>query len=101
MDAEINRARSEAIDRADALLAVAGLPSYTQLIAMLGYAPGRRWKHVGRSSDYAEVCVAELQSSTPVEEGASLVIYRGADGKAWARPEAEFLDGRFVRAGGR
>lgn len=61
--------------------------------------PNRRyWKHVKRGTIYGEVCRAELQMAQmafDVVEGATLVIYEGADGKLWAREETEFEDGRF------
>jgi len=56
---------------------------------------GRHWKHVKRGTTYAEIGRAELQASQDVVEGVTLVIYRGDDGKLWARQEDEFEDGRF------
>ena len=57
----------------------------------------RRWRHVKRGTIYTEVCRAELQAATSnPAEGHSLVIYRGEDGKMWARAAGEFTDGRFV-----
>lgn len=63
--------------------------------------PERRWRHVARGSTYVEVGRALLQASTgPVGEAATLVIYRDAKGRLWARPEAEFEDGRFEETRG-
>ena len=57
-----------------------------------------RWRHVQRGTEYAEVARAELQDATGwVVEGCTLVIYRGKDGKCWARKDSEFEDGRFER----
>ena len=59
--------------------------------------PIRRWRHVARGSAYDELGTAELQAANgPVEEGALLIIYRGDDGKLWARRASEFGDGRFA-----
>ncbi len=57
---------------------------------------GRRWRHLKRGTEYTEIGRAQLQvaSSDPVE-GSELVIYRGDDGKLWARETGEFEDGRF------
>lgn len=54
-----------------------------------------RWRHLARRTLYIEHCRAELQTGAPVTEGAVLVIYRGEDGKFWAREVSEFEDGRF------
>lgn len=85
----------EAIANADAHLTNAGLPSYSDLVALLGAVRARRWRHARRGSDYTEVGRFEVQCAVPIAEGDTLVAYRGADGKGWARPEPEFLDGRF------
>lgn len=39
------------------------------------------------------IVIGEAKHSTSGEE---LIIYRGGDGELWARPKAEFLDGRFT-----
>jgi hypothetical protein len=55
-----------------------------------------RWRHKKRGSTYIEVGTAELQTSAYIVEGAKLTIYRSEhDERLWARPEAEFKDGRF------
>lgn len=60
-------------------------------------AADRMWRHEKRGTVYREIGRAELQIATlDVVEGSCLVIYRGADGKLWARQEDEFEDGRFV-----
>ena len=58
-----------------------------------------RWRHNVRGTEYDCIGTAELQDATGggVEEGALLAIYRGDDGKLWARRESEFGDGRFTR----
>ena len=59
-----------------------------------GWAAG--WvRHKKRGSIYAVVGTASLQTVGSIDEGASLVIYRGASGELWARPKGEFHDGRF------
>lgn len=56
------------------------------------------WKHKKRGTVYAELGRAELQIATlEVVEGSELVIYRGEDGKLWAREASEFEDGRFEK----
>ena len=59
----------------------------------------RVWRHVKRGTLYTEIGRAELQDATgSVVEGCSLVVYRGTDGRLWARQEDEFEDGRFEAA---
>lgn len=67
-------------------------------LAAAGFVPpGPRLRHVKRGSTYAVVGRAELQASAPVKEGDVLVVYVAEkDGRAWARPVAEFEDGRFI-----
>jgi len=57
---------------------------------------GLRYRHVKRGTVYTVIGEAELQVAVcnPVE-GDLLTIYRGDDGKLWARFRDEFLDGRF------
>lgn len=50
-----------------------------------------------RGTDYEVVGQASLQSGSAIAEGAHLVIYRDSRGLLWARPSAEFLDGRLVK----
>jgi hypothetical protein len=52
-------------------------------------------RHRRRGSYYRKLGVAEVQCSQPIKEGDPLVVYAGEDGKLWARPQAEFEDGRF------
>lgn len=63
------------------------------------------YRHKARGALYEVLGDAELQASAgaEIEEGWKLTIYRGADGKLWARPADEFHDGRFepVDAAGR
>jgi len=58
--------------------------------------PARRVKHVKRGSFYTVLGDAVVQSSTMIEEGDRLMVYRADDGTLWARPVAEFIDGRFI-----
>lgn len=53
------------------------------------------YRHVARGTHYEVLGYAQLQSAKPIEEGVMLVVYRGEDGGLWARPRAEFIDGRF------
>lgn len=60
-----------------------------------------KWRHRTRGTLYEEVGRAELQAADrnlphPTEQD-TLVIYRGDDGKLWARWDVEFEDGRFER----
>lgn len=56
----------------------------------------RQWRHKRRGLVFTEICRVELHSATStVIAGSTLVIYRGANGKLWAREEGEFEDGRF------
>jgi hypothetical protein len=63
--------------------------------------PGRkivseRVRHKKRQSTYSVLGEAEVQSSTPIFEGDSVVVYRAdTDGSLWVRPPVEFNDGRF------
>lgn len=77
----------EAIDAAKAALASAQPRSEV--------AGERRWRHIKRGTVYREVGRAELQTSTTCLEGSVVVIYAGVNGKLWARPDGEFMDGRF------
>lgn len=55
-----------------------------------------RYRHVKRGTVYTVVGEAELQTATgALVDGSALVVYRGEDGKLWAREEGEFHDGRF------
>ncbi|WP_043346141.1 hypothetical protein [Methylobacterium sp. B1] len=46
---------------------------------------------------YEVLGVAELQRAlTPVKEGSKLAIYRGDDGKLWAKDLGDSHDGRFT-----
>jgi hypothetical protein len=60
---------------------------------------GERYRHVKRGTVYEIVGRAELQTAGPgvdiLQDGDILVVYRGGDGKLWARKESEFNDGRF------
>lgn len=72
----------------------------SELYAALAPAPipqgGERYRHVKRGTEYEVIGTAELQMSRDLVDGSSLVIYRGDDGKLWAREEGEFHDGRFI-----
>jgi hypothetical protein len=55
----------------------------------------RRVRHKKRGTCYTVIATAELQMATDLVDGSFLTIYRGDDGKWWARQEDEFEDGRF------
>lgn len=38
-----------------------------------------------------------LQAASPIADMARLTFYRAMDGELWARPSAEFNDGRFEK----
>lgn len=56
----------------------------------------RRVRHLKRGTEYEVLGRASVQASHPIQEGDTVVVYRGeADGALWARPADEFEDGRF------
>lgn len=56
-----------------------------------------RMRHLGRDSVYDVLHNAVLQTDKPLADNASLVVYRGEDGKWWARAPLEFYHpDRFV-----
>jgi len=57
--------------------------------------PGLIVKHLKRGTTYTVIFTATLQTKDLAYDDAILVVYRGEDGKIWARPEREFFDGRF------
>ena len=57
---------------------------------------GRLWQHKVRGTKYRKVGAAEVQTSTPIEEGDVVEVYLSViDGRLWVRPTDEFNDGRF------
>ncbi len=52
-------------------------------------------RHVKRGTVYDLVCVAMVQTDTPLNDYDQVMIYRGEDGQTWVRPLSEFNDGRF------
>jgi hypothetical protein len=58
---------------------------------------GQIYRHKQRGGAYTVVGRACLQTSRPIEDDQELVVYRGQDGRLWARPFGEFYDGRFER----
>lgn len=85
--------RNKARTKAHAILALSPSPDRSVLVEAL------RYRHKARGTEYDLVGTAELQDATGngVPEGALLAIYRGDDGKLWARRHSEFGDGRFER----
>jgi hypothetical protein len=66
--------------------------------ALAARPAGPAWQHQGSWGVYEEVGRGLLESSGgPVAEGTRLVVYRSELGELFARPEAEFEDGRFTR----
>lgn len=61
----------------------------------------KRWRHKKRGSTYTEVGHALFQNSgeVPVLDDSFIVVYRSDDGHLYARPLAEFMDGRFEHLG--
>lgn len=57
-----------------------------------------KYRHRKRGTEYEVIGTAEVQTASRIFEGDKLEIYCGEDGKLWARPHAEFHDGRFVPA---
>ncbi len=57
---------------------------------------GERYRHVKRGTVYEVIGTGELQTASgALVDGSAMVIYRGEDGRLWAREEGEFHDGRF------
>lgn len=56
--------------------------------------PHSLWRHLKRGIVAEVKCLAAGQGAGI--EGVALVVYSDG-GQIWARPAAEFLDGRFVR----
>jgi len=55
-----------------------------------------RYRHKKRGTTYEMIGTDSLQANADISEGCNLCIYRDeVDGKLWARPVGEFLDGRF------
>ena len=69
------------------------VPLYRTPPAPNGWQP--TYRHKKRGTTYRVEGIASLQTASPCEETAVLVIYRGEDGKLHARPHDEFYDGRF------
>lgn len=55
----------------------------------------RRVRHVKRGTKYDVIGEAELQMARDLADGATMIVYRGDDGRLWVREEGEFEDGRF------
>lgn len=94
--AEVSRLEHLSPDR-NACLIREMCSRFAALTACRAQVEGEKYRHVKRGTVYEVVGVAELQiaANTP-SEGDGLVIYRGDDGKFWARLADEFHDGRFV-----
>jgi hypothetical protein len=61
-----------------------------------GADAGMRYRHIKRGSTYTVVGEARIQSDEPLFDMSDVVIYRCDEhGGLWARPPAEFNDGRF------
>ncbi|CAN7388833.1 hypothetical protein [Variovorax sp. LjRoot178] len=54
------------------------------------HPPGVRFRHKKTAGIYERIGEARLQSSTPVADMATLVLYRGQNGALWVRSPAEF-----------
>lgn len=67
-----------------------------ELLAQKNRSGPPRVRHLRRGSTYTVLGPARIQTATPLTDLAEVVIYRGEDGETWARPVAEFEDGRFV-----
>jgi hypothetical protein len=59
----------------------------------------RRWRHLARGTFYTELGRGQLQMVGEADY-TRVVIYRGADGQLWVRPEYDFDDGRFEEVPG-
>ena len=81
------------------LIAGEAKPKVTRFSVGNNYNMGNKtWTHARRETQYQDMVIAEVQTSRPVQEGESVVIYVSREGKPYARPSNEFFDGRFVEA---
>ncbi len=87
------RAEAEALVRADLAARVMAVVTPEARVALQGAA---RVRHKKRGSFYRVLGRGRLQAGGALHDDAELVIYRAEEGGAlWARPVAEFEDGRF------
>jgi hypothetical protein len=61
---------------------------------------GNTFRHRKRRTTYTVIANATLQTALPISDDTEIVIYQGDDGRIWARPAAEFFDGRFEDSSG-
>jgi hypothetical protein len=64
----------------------------------VGWTPTHR--HIKRGTTYRVIGNGSLQTNSALYDGQALVIYEGESGELWARPGAEFHDGRFEKIEG-
>jgi hypothetical protein len=87
------RQDAEALVRADAEARIVAVLTDEARAALLGT---HRARHKKRGSHYRVLGRGRLQTGGALHDDAELVIYRAEEGGAlWARPVAEFEDGRF------
>ena len=55
-------------------------------------------RHKKRGTTYEVIGEADLQTERPISDYEVLTVYKGPDGRLWARPSTEFEDGRFEDA---
>jgi Lar family restriction alleviation protein len=60
-----------------------------------GWKPTHRHKSTG--GEYQLLGHGAIQTTMPLEDHDEVAIYRGRDGRLWARAKMEFQDGRFER----
>lgn len=58
-----------------------------------GFKPTHR--HVRSGGAYEILGSAHIQTTRALADMAEVIVYRGADGRLWARDKDEFHDGRF------
>lgn len=69
---------------------------WRKLLAAAPNLPGlRRVRHRKRQSSYVVFGEGRLQTARPISDMEPLTFYQAEDGSLWARPPAEFEDGRF------
>lgn len=55
----------------------------------------RKFEHIKRGTTYTIVGTARVQTTEPMVDYTSVIVYKDESGNLWVRPKTEFFDGRF------